>query len=439
MRRSTSESLSPSRPTGRLEKRGRAERRDLRGMADILVGLMGLTRGRSSPGPVTRSSAGSARAAWASCTRWSTSGWKKRYVTKIVTRRRSAATRRRPSVWSRRARVLAGSITERGAGSRLRHHPRRHELFRDGSSKTTCDHAMKAARFSSARAVSICADVLDALDHVHRRGIVHRDIKPENVFLAEMPEQDRHQVLDFGIVHIFDAERVAGPHHQDRRVRRHALLRRARADAEQPAGLRTTSTRAPSCSEMLQGRRPFDTTPASASRAASSPPASASERSDPLGALEGGRREPRSGSRSVPPPASLRHAAPGAHARAHRSGPCAATSIGCSAAHRREHRAEPRHRSRSPRRPRLPSGRRAAIASTAPVSTRLRRRPERAFGARVRRADARLSRRGHAAERRHLARRRLHHRSGAARRALAIAGALATPRSPSSPSSRPPA
>jgi serine/threonine-protein kinase len=57
-----------------------------------------------------------------------------------------------------------------------------------------------------ARALGIVADVLDALEYVHRRGIVHRDIKPENIFLAEQPNGTVTKVLDFGIAHIFDAD-----------------------------------------------------------------------------------------------------------------------------------------------------------------------------------------------------------------------------------------
>ncbi len=56
------------------------------------------------------------------------------------------------------------------------------------------------------RAIGIVADVLDALEYVHRRGIVHRDIKPENVFLSEQATGTVTKVLDFGIVHIFDSD-----------------------------------------------------------------------------------------------------------------------------------------------------------------------------------------------------------------------------------------
>ena len=46
-----------------------------------------------------------------------------------------------------------------------------------------------------AEAVRILRDVVDALSHAHKQGVVHRDIKPDNVMLAE-----RHAlVTDFGV------------------------------------------------------------------------------------------------------------------------------------------------------------------------------------------------------------------------------------------------
>lgn len=44
-------------------------------------------------------------------------------------------------------------------------------------------------------ALRIAAEVADALDHAHARGVVHRDIKPENILL----EGDHVSVADFGI------------------------------------------------------------------------------------------------------------------------------------------------------------------------------------------------------------------------------------------------
>jgi serine/threonine-protein kinase len=46
------------------------------------------------------------------------------------------------------------------------------------------------------RALEITADVLDALDYSHRRGIVHRDVKPGNVMLTHTGQA---KVMDFGI------------------------------------------------------------------------------------------------------------------------------------------------------------------------------------------------------------------------------------------------
>ena len=50
------------------------------------------------------------------------------------------------------------------------------------------------------RAISIVRQVLDALDHAHRHGVIHRDIKPENIMLVA----DLVKVLDFGVAKLAD-------------------------------------------------------------------------------------------------------------------------------------------------------------------------------------------------------------------------------------------
>lgn len=60
-------------------------------------------------------------------------------------------------------------------------------------------------RFPVEQAVKLVANLLDALQYCHDRGVYHRDIKPENLMLAP----DGHlKILDFGIALMEGAPRV---------------------------------------------------------------------------------------------------------------------------------------------------------------------------------------------------------------------------------------
>jgi serine/threonine protein kinase len=60
---------------------------------------------------------------------------------------------------------------------------------------TLREHLGQVARLPFGEAVRLADDLLDALDHAHRHGIVHRDVKPENIVLGP----DGAILLDFGI------------------------------------------------------------------------------------------------------------------------------------------------------------------------------------------------------------------------------------------------
>lgn len=57
------------------------------------------------------------------------------------------------------------------------------------------------------QALQIVDDVLSALEHSHRAGIVHRDIKPSNVMVVDaVPRPGGIKVMDFGIARPLDGE-----------------------------------------------------------------------------------------------------------------------------------------------------------------------------------------------------------------------------------------
>ncbi len=49
------------------------------------------------------------------------------------------------------------------------------------------------------RSVAVMAQVCDALEAAHQKGVVHRDLKPDNIFVIQRAGRDYAKVLDFGV------------------------------------------------------------------------------------------------------------------------------------------------------------------------------------------------------------------------------------------------
>jgi serine/threonine-protein kinase len=64
---------------------------------------------------------------------------------------------------------------------------------------------MDEGRLPQERAISIAADVLEALEYIHANGIVHRDLKPENIMVDA---EGNIKLIDFGIAGDAKAKRL---------------------------------------------------------------------------------------------------------------------------------------------------------------------------------------------------------------------------------------
>ena len=78
----------------------------------------------------------------------------------------------------------------------------------EGSTLARLAHA---GELSDREIGEVGADLCEALDHAHSRGVVHRDIKPQNVQVTETDGEPHAKLMDFGIAHLADDAPLTAP------------------------------------------------------------------------------------------------------------------------------------------------------------------------------------------------------------------------------------
>ena len=116
---------------------------------------------------------------------------------------------------------------------------------------TTLDALMKRRepRLIPERAIEIICQACRGLQAAHSRGLIHRDLKPSNLFVMD---DDTVKIIDFGVVHLVDAE--------SRTCMKGTLQYMAPEQLEmRPASSRSDIfSLGVVCYEALTGRKPFE-------------------------------------------------------------------------------------------------------------------------------------------------------------------------------------
>ena len=60
-------------------------------------------------------------------------------------------------------------------------------------------------KFTAERAIRLALEICEALEYIHKQGVVHRDLKPDNIMVAS---DDRIKLIDFGIASSAGARRL---------------------------------------------------------------------------------------------------------------------------------------------------------------------------------------------------------------------------------------
>ena len=116
----------------------------------------------------------------------------------------------------REGKAAARAEREAHAARRLRHERcvRAYDVGHDASHVyiayeyvpgRTVREALRTGALGDTDAIEIAAQVLDALAHAHRMGIVHRDVKPSNVLLEDVDDIST-RLLDFGLAQFDGAD-----------------------------------------------------------------------------------------------------------------------------------------------------------------------------------------------------------------------------------------
>ncbi|SNS42913.1 serine/threonine protein kinase [Granulicella rosea] len=67
----------------------------------------------------------------------------------------------------------------------------------------------ETGKLTPERATSLCIGICNALEHIHKQGVVHRDLKPENIMVGA---QDDIHLIDFGIAGAAGSRRLTFAH-----------------------------------------------------------------------------------------------------------------------------------------------------------------------------------------------------------------------------------
>jgi hypothetical protein len=118
---------------------------------------------------------------------------------------------------------------------------------------TTLRDALRRGELGDRAAVEAGAQVLDALGHAHRSGIVHRDVKPANVML-EPGEDVSVRVLDFGLAQLAEADTLTAAGDVPGTL---AYIAPERLDGKEATGAADVWAVGVILWEALAGRHPF--------------------------------------------------------------------------------------------------------------------------------------------------------------------------------------